>query len=81
MITLDEAIERERKQVEMYRCEYECECDYYDKGFVDEHADDFECIKKMCEHEQIVEWLKELKMYKEVGTVEGYRVLQRRVYN
>ena len=61
MITLDEAIEQERKQVEMYRCEYECECDYYCKCFVDDHADKFECIKNMHEHEQLLEWLEELK--------------------
>ena len=73
MITLDEAIEYERKQAEMYRCEYECECDYYCKGFVDDDAAEFECIKKMYEHEQRAKWLEELKMYKEVGTVEGYK--------
>lgn len=73
MLTLDEAIEQERKQVEMYRCEYECECDYYCKCFVDDHADEFECIKNMHEHEQLLEWLEELKMYKEVGTVEDYK--------
>ena len=61
MLTLDEAIEHERKQVEMYRCEYECECDYYCKCFVDDHADEFECIKKMNEHEQRMEWFEELK--------------------
>ena len=73
MITLDETIEQERKQAEMYKCEYECECDYYGKAFVDDHADEFECIKKIHEHEQLAEWLEELKMYKEVGTVEGYK--------
>lgn len=61
MITLDEAIEQERKQAEMYRCEYECDCDYYGKGFVNDHVDKFECIKKMYEHEQRVKWFKELK--------------------
>lgn len=71
MITLDEAIENERKQAKMYRCEYECECDYYSKGFVDDHADEFESIKKMYDHEQIAEWLEELKMYKESGTFKG----------
>ena len=61
MITLDETIEQERKQAEMYRSEYECECDYYGKGFVDDHADEFECIKKIHEHEQLADWLEELK--------------------
>ena len=32
-----------------------------------------DCIKCAEEHEQIAEWLEELKMYKEVGTVEGYK--------
>ena len=73
MITLDEAIEQERKQAKMYRCEYECDCDYYGKGFVDDYADEFVCIKKMHEHEQRAKWFEELKMYKEVGTVEGYK--------
>ena len=61
MITLDEAIEQERKQVEMYRSEYECECDYYSKCFVDEHAEEFDCIKKMHEHEQVAKWLEQLR--------------------
>lgn len=73
MITLDETIEQERKQVEMYRCEYKCGCDYYGKGFVDNHFDKFEFIKKMYEHEQRMKWFEELKKYKEVGSVEGYK--------
>lgn len=64
-MTIDEAIEQERKQAEMYRCEYECECNYYCKGFVDDHADEFECIKNMHEHEQLAEWLEELKAYRQ----------------
>ena len=70
MITLDETIEHEKKQAEMYRCEYECECDYYCKGFVDDHADEFECIKKMNEHEQRAKWFEELKELK--STSCGY---------
>ena len=73
MITLNEAIEQERKQVEMYKSEYECECNFYGAKFVDEHSGNFDCIKNMHEHEQLAEWLEELKMYKEVGTVEGYK--------
>ena len=60
-MTIDEAIVRERNQAEMYRCEYECECNYYGKDFVDDHADEFDCIKKMHEHEQRAEWFEELK--------------------
>ena len=68
MITLDDTIEQERKQAEMYRCEYECECDYYCKGFVDVHADEFDCIKKMNEHEQRAKWFEELKALR---TIKG----------
>ena len=68
MITLDETIEKERKQAEMYRCEYECECDYYGKDFVDDHADEFECIKKIREHEQRAKWFDELKTLR---TIKG----------
>ena len=76
MITLDEAIEHERKQAERYRCEYECECDYYGKGFVDDHADEFECINKMYDHEQLAYWLEELKAYKQqhIALCEKYCV-------
>lgn len=76
-ITLDEVIEHERKQAELYRCEYECECDYYGKGFVDDHADEFECIKKMHEHEQLAEWMEELKVYQqhEIICNKGYNLV------
>lgn len=66
-MTIDEAIEKERKQAEMYRCEYECEIDYYGKDFIDDYADELDCIKNMNEHKQYAEWLEELKMYKEDG--------------
>ena len=65
MITIDEAIEHERKQAEKYRCEYECECDYYGKDFIDDYADDLDCIKNMQEHEQLAAWLEELKDYRD----------------
>ena len=84
MITLDEAIEQERKQAEMYRCEYECECDYYCKGFVDDHADEFECIKKMNEHEQYAKWLEELKALRTTSFVysrEYIELIRKASYN
>ena len=31
------------------------------------------CISCAKEHEQLAEWLKELKAYREIGTVEGYK--------
>lgn len=64
-MTIDEAIEQERKQAEMYRCEYECDCDYYGKDFIDDYADELDYIKKMHEHEQRAKWLEDLKVYKQ----------------
>lgn len=66
MITLDEAIEQKRKQAEMYKFEYEGECAFYGTKFVNEHSGNFDCIKKIHEYEQLVEWLEELKMYKDI---------------
>ena len=31
------------------------------------------CISYAEEHEQLAEWLEELKAYREIGTVEGYK--------
>lgn len=31
------------------------------------------CLKCAEEHEQLAEWLQELKAYREIGTVEGYK--------
>ena len=31
------------------------------------------CIRCAEEHEQLAEWLEELKAYREIGTVEGYK--------
>ena len=60
-MTIDEAIDQERRQVEIYKLEYESECTFYGTKFVDEHSGNFDCIKKMHEHEQFVDWLEELK--------------------
>ena len=70
-MTIDEAIahareiaEEQRKDNEncKYKAEYGCKgcADYYSKP----------CIECAEEHEQIVEWLEELKAYREIGTVE-----------
>ena len=69
-MTIDDAIEQERKQAEMYRCEYEGDCDYYGKDFIDDYADELDCIKNMNEHEQLAEWLEELKILRE--NANGY---------
>ena len=40
-------------------------------GLECEHFSD--CLKCAEEHEQLAEWLEELKAYKAIGTVEGYK--------
>ena len=40
-------------------------------GLECEHFSD--CLKCAEEHEQLVEWLEELKAYRKIGTVEGYK--------
>ena len=35
--------------------------------------DKVHCIRCAEEHEQLAEWLEELKAYREIGTVEGYK--------
>ena len=40
-------------------------------GLECEHFSD--CLKCAEEHEQLAEWLEELKAYREIGTVEGYK--------
>ena len=60
-MTIDETIEQERRQAEIYKLEYESECTFYGTKFVDEHSGNFDCIKKMHEHEQYAEWFEELK--------------------
>ena len=40
----------------------------------DSECDKFsDCLKCSEEHEQLAEWLEELKAYREIGTVEGYK--------
>ena len=73
-MSIDEAIvharevaEKQRKDNDNceYKAEYGCkECaDYYSKP----------CIECAEEHEQLAEWLEELKAYREIGTVEECR--------
>ena len=40
-------------------------------GLECEHFSD--CLKCAEEHDQLAEWLEELKAYREIGTVEGYK--------
>ena len=71
MLSIDEAIaharevaEEQRKDNEncKYKSEYGCKgcADYYSKP----------CIECAEEHEQLAEWLEELKAYREIGIVE-----------
>ena len=64
IITIDEAIANERKIVEKYKTEYELECARYGKRTV-ESCEKLECIKVAEEHEQLANWLEELKAYKQ----------------
>ena len=65
-MTLDEAIERERRKAEEQRidnenCEYKAE--YGCKGCADYYSKP--CIECAEEHEQLAEWLEELKALRE----------------
>ena len=64
IITIDEAIANERKIVEKCKTEYELECARYGKRTV-ESFEKLECIKVAEEHEQLANWLEELKAYKQ----------------
>lgn len=71
MRTLDEEIAHQREVAEKIRTEHNCECDYYDI--------DIDCVKCAEEHEQLAEWLEELKMLRElkeehrkIGNIEGF---------
>ena len=75
MLSIDEAIEHAREvaeeQRELFRlCPYPSqECNGADicKCLKSKHDG---CIKCAEEHEQLAEWLEELKAYREIGTVE-----------
>lgn len=69
-MSIDEAIEHERELVKVYRCVYECECDFYGSRFVHDNGDRFDCIKDMREHEQIAEWLEDYKKIKMLVPIE-----------
>lgn len=70
MLSIDEAITRERQIAKEQRSHIGT---WYSKimGYDDEYIKKCEVCAE--EHEQLAEWLEELKMYKEVGTVEGYK--------
>ena len=64
MLSIDEAIAKHRKIAETQKTLYDaCVLKECNKHF----------LRKAEEHEQLAEWLEELKAYKEIGTVEGYK--------
>ena len=74
MLSIDEAIAHAREVAEKQRkdndnCEYKAE--YGCKGCADYYSKP--CIECAEEHEQLAEWLEELKAYREIGTVEECR--------
>ena len=63
-MTIDEAIEKNRKIAETKKTLHDaCILKEYNRHLLREYK----------EHEQLADWLEELKTYKEVGTVEGYK--------
>lgn len=73
-MSIDEAIAHAREVAEKQRkdndnCKYKSQYGY--KGCADYYSKP--CIECAEEHEQLVEWLEELKAYREIGTVEGYK--------
>ena len=64
MLSIDEAIAKHRKIAETQKTLYDaCVLKECNKHF----------LRKAEEHEQLAEWLEELKAYREIGTVEGYK--------
>ena len=71
MLSIDEAIARERNLAEIYRNDIVPKEDYHNMPWIDMANEGNE--KAAEEHEQLAEWLEELKAYREIGTVEGYK--------
>ena len=68
-MTIDEAIAHAREVADT--CEYEAS--KYDLSDSYESHVAYQEGKCAEEHEQFAEWLEELKAYREIGTVEGYK--------
>ena len=66
MLSLDEAIAHAREVARKNRDEYEFECSYFGKETVD-NGEKSDCVRCAEEHEQLVEWLEELKAIKNGG--------------
>jgi hypothetical protein len=63
-MTIDEAIAHAREVAKRRMAEYE---NHYDK---DAHYYPIQCKKCAKEHDQLAEWLEELKQYRAIGTPE-----------
>ena len=68
MLSIDEAIARERNLAEIYRNDIVPKEDYHNMPWLDMANEGNE--KAAEEHEQLAEWLEKLKAYREIGTVE-----------
>ena len=71
MLSIDEAIEREREVAEINRDDIVPKEDYHNMPWID--IENELNMRSAEEHEQLAEWLEELKAYREIGTVEGYK--------
>ena len=71
MLSIDEAIEREREVAEIHRDDIVPKEDYHNMPWID--IENELNMRSAEEHEQLAEWLEELKAYREIGTVEGYK--------
>lgn len=73
-MTIDEAIARERKMAEMHRNDIVPKENYHNMPWIDKNNE--ASMRSVKEHEQLADWLEELKMYKEVGMVEEFQKLK-----
>ena len=71
MLSIDEAIAHAREVAEMHRNDIVPKEDYHNMPWIDKNNE--VSIRRAEEHEQLAEWLEELKAYREIGTVEGYK--------
>ena len=75
MLSIDEAIAREKYLAKIYRSEIAPKEDYHNMPWID--MENESNMRRAKEHEQLAEWLEELKMYRESSYGELYSM----VYN
>ena len=68
MLSIDEATSRERNLAEIYRNDIVPKEDYHNMPWISKNNE--VNMRNAEEHDQLVEWLEELKAYREIGTVE-----------